>query len=100
VVIHASQDWSRNAVDLDPDVVADELWDEASHVLGLPPARPNRKSAHLWRHGLVDQSLGETYIFSSQLKIGAAGDWCLGRLAEHAYESGFGLAKAIINAID
>lgn len=100
VVIHASQNWSRQVEDVDPDVVADELWDEASHVLGLPPARPNRKSAHLWRHGLVDQSLGESFIFSSDLKLGAAGDWCLGRLAEHAFESGFGLAKAITNALD
>lgn len=99
IVIHASPSWSRETEDVDPDVVADELWSEASHALGLPPVRPNRKSAHLWRHGLVEVSLGETYLFSQEHNVGVAGDWCLGRLAEHAYESGTGLAKAIINSL-
>jgi hypothetical protein len=99
IVIHASPTWSRETEDVDPDVVADELWNEASHALGLPPVRPSRKSAHLWRHGLVENSLGETYLFSQDYNVGAAGDWCLGRLAEHAYESGTGLAKAIINGL-
>ncbi len=100
IVIHASPTWSRETEDVDPDVVADELWNEASHALGLPPVRPSRKSAHLWRHGLVENALGETYLFSQDYNVGAAGDWCLGRLAEHAYESGTGLAKAIVAALD
>jgi predicted NAD/FAD-dependent oxidoreductase len=99
IVIHASPTWSRETEDVDPDVVADELWNEASHALGLPPVRPSRKSAHLWRHGLVENSLGETYLFSQDYNVCAAGDWCLGRLAEHAYESGTGLAKANINGL-
>ena len=56
IVIHASPDWSREAEDADPEAVAEELWSEVSHVLGLPPVRPSRMTAHLWRHGLVDQS--------------------------------------------
>jgi predicted NAD/FAD-dependent oxidoreductase len=100
IVIHASPSWSRQTEDVDPDAVADELWSEASHALGLPPVRPNRKSAYLWRHGLVEQSLGETFIYSHEHCVGAAGDWCLGRLAEHAFESGTGLAKSIINSLE
>ena len=99
LVIHASPMWSRETEDTDPEVVAEELWGEVSHVLGLPPVRPVRMTAHLWRHGLVDQSLGETYIFSTEQMIGVAGDWCLGRLAEHAFESGDRLGRAIINAL-
>jgi len=98
IVIHASPTWSRETEDADPEVVAEELWNEISHVLGLPPVRPSRMTAHLWRHGLVDQSLGETFLFSTQHMVGVAGDWCLGRLAEHAFESGDRLAKSIINA--
>lgn len=62
--------------------------------------RPSRKSAHLWRHGLVEQALGESYVYSQEYRVGAAGDWCLGRLAEHAFESATGLARAIINSLD
>ena len=100
IVIHASPAWTRQTEDVDPDVIADELWSEASNALGLPPVRPSRKSAHLWRHGLVEQALGESYVYSQEYRVGAAGDWCLGRLAEHAFESATGLARAIINSLD
>lgn len=100
IVVHASPTWSRETEDTEPDIVAEELWGEVSHVLALPPVRPVHMTAHLWRHGLVDHSLGETYIFSGDLRVGVCGDWCLGRLAEHAFESGDRLGKAIISALN
>lgn len=99
IVIHASPGWSRETEDVEPEVVASEMWNEVSNALSLPPIRPAQLSAHLWRHGLVDQSLGETYLYSSVLRVGLAGDWCLGRLAEHAFESGSRLGKAIVDSI-
>lgn len=99
VVIHAAQSWSRETEDLEPEAIAEELWAEVSHTLSLPPVRPKQMVAHLWRHGLVDVSLGETYLFSQEHMVGVAGDWCLGRLAEHAYESGNRLGKAIVDAL-
>lgn len=100
LVIHAAQTFSRDTEDMEPEAVAEELWNEVCHALSLPPVRPSRMSAHLWPHGLVDQPLGETYLYSYEKKVGAAGDWCLGRLAEHAFESGTKLARAIINSLD
>lgn len=100
VVVHASQTWSRETEDAEPELVAEELWNEVSHILSLPPVRPSLMTAHLWRHGLVDNSLGETYLFSSEHMVGVAGDWCLGRLAEHAFESGSSLGRAIVNSFN
>lgn len=100
IVVHASQVWSRETEDAEPEAVAEELWSEVSHVLGLSPVRPSLMTAHLWRHGLVDQSLGESYVYSSHHCVGAAGDWCLGRLAEHAFDSGAGLGRAIVASLD
>lgn len=100
IVVHASPAWSRETEDAEPELVAEELWSEVCHVLDLPPARPSQMTAHLWRFGLVDQSLGETYVYSSQQNVGVAGDWCLGRLSEHAYESGSALGRAIIASLD
>lgn len=100
VVVHASPAWSRNAEEVEPEAVAEELWGEVCNVLGLPPVRPSMMSAHLWRNGLVDAALGETYVLSSEHKIGVAGDWCLGRLAEHAFESGQCLGRALASALD
>lgn len=99
VVIHASPAWSRETEDVDPESVAQELWGEVSRQLSLPAVTPQHMSAHHWTHGLVDQALGESYIYSTHYKLGAAGDWCLGRLAEHAYESGQGLGKAIVASL-
>lgn len=100
LVIHASPAWTRQTDDAEPEVVAEELWSEVSHLLALPPVRPVQMTAHLWRHGLVDQSLGESYLYSSEYNVGCAGDWCLGRLAEHAFESGAALGRAIIASLD
>lgn len=100
IVVHASPKWSRQAEDVEPEQVAEELWAEVCHVLALPPVRPSQMTAHLWRHGLVDQSLGESYVYSSQANVGVTGDWCLGRLAEHAFESGSALGRAIVASLD
>lgn len=99
IVVHASPAWSREVEDADPDDVAEELWGEVCHTLGLPPVRPKSMSAHLWQHGLVEASLGETCVFSSQWRVGLAGDWCLGRLGEHAFESGSRLGQHMVEAI-
>lgn len=99
IVIHASPSWSRETEDVDPDSIAHELWAEVCRHLSLPPSTPAHMSAQLWRHGLVDQALGETYLYAYDYKLGACGDWCLGRLAEHAYESGQGLGRAIIGSL-
>jgi predicted NAD/FAD-dependent oxidoreductase len=99
IVIHASPAWSRETEDAEPEAVAQELWGEVSQLLGLPKVSPALMAAHLWRHGLVDQHLGESFIYSTHYKVGTAGDWCLGRLSEHAFESGQGLGKAIANSL-
>jgi renalase len=100
VLIHASPAWSRETEDADPEAVAEDLWAEVSHALGLAPTRPAQMSAHLWKHGLVETSLGETFLFSSDDMVGVTGDWCLGRLAEHAFDSGARLGRVIIDALD
>ena len=100
IVIHAGQEWSRQTEDLAPEDVAEELWAEVSHLLALPPARPAQMVAHLWRNGLVDVPMGESHVFATEHMVGVAGDWCRGRLAEHAFDSGNRLGMAIVDALD
>jgi renalase len=99
LVILASPDWSLQAEDADPQDVAAELWSQVSYALDLPPVRPSRMAAHLWRQGLVDRPLGESHLYSPEHRAGVAGDWCLGASAEHAFESGEGLGQAIANSL-
>lgn len=100
IVVHASPQWSRETEDADPDAVAEELWKEVSHLLGLPPVQPSQMTAHLWKNGLVERHLNESFVFSTEARVGVAGDWCLGRLAEHAFESGIGLGRAVVGSLD
>jgi len=99
IVVHASPGYSRESESVEPEIIAEELWGEVTRALSLPPTKPEIITAHLWQYGLVDQSLGESYLFSSRRMVGVTGDWCLGRLAEHAYESGHSLARAMISAL-
>lgn len=99
IVVHASPAWTRETEDAEPELVAEELWAEVCHVLDLPPVTPQQMAAHLWRHGLVEKALGETYLFSSEYMVGAAGDWCRGRLAEQAFDSGANLGRAMVDAL-
>lgn len=98
IVIQAAQGWSRETEDADPQAVAEELWAELSHIFSLPPVRPAEMQAHLWRNALTDSALSETYLFSREHMVGVCGDWCLGRLAEHAYESGTQLGSTIVGS--
>lgn len=100
VVVHAAPRWSQETEDVEPEVIAEELWNEVRRLLSLPQTQPTRLTAHLWRYGLVEQALDETYLFSTEHRVGVAGDWCLGRLAEHAFESGSGLGRAILGALE
>jgi renalase len=98
IVVHTSPVWTRQTEDIDPEAVAEEIWAEVSNVLALPPIRPTQLAAHLWRFAYVDIPLGETYLFAREHMVGIAGDWCRGRLAEHAFESGNYLGQAIVDS--
>jgi renalase len=99
LVVHASPAWSLAAQQADAEDVAEELWSEVGEILDLPPMRPSRKLAYLWHHGVVEQALGQTHLYSPLTRIGIAGDWCLGSFAEHAFTSGRHLGKAIADSL-
>lgn len=100
IVVCATSEWSRANKYGEPEAIAEKLWIEACQALSLPPVSPSKMVAHFWRHGLVDEPLGETYIYSSRFNLGLAGDWCLGQRCEHAFESGSALGRAMIAAMD
>ncbi len=70
IVVHASPDWCRQAIDLEPQDAAEELWSEVAKLFGLDHVRPGVMTAQLWQHGIVEQSLGESFVYSSHYKIG------------------------------
>ena len=98
-VLQSGPDFSREFVDESPDDVAVELWGEAQAVLGLVEKTPVLKVAKLWRHALVERTLGASCMFSREQMLGAGGDWCLGTRAEAAFESGLALARRVRDTV-
>jgi hypothetical protein len=94
-VAHAGPAWTREHLELTPDEVTPLLLTALAAATGaLPPV--SYAAAHRWRYALVEAPLGEPCLVDPALRIGAAGDWCLGPRAEHAWDSGTALAEALL----
>ena len=94
-VAHAGPGWSRASLDRPPEAVAPDLLAALAALAGQLPETLHL-AAHRWRYALVEQPLGRACLADAAQRIGAAGDWCLGPRAEHAWESGAALADALL----
>lgn len=94
-VIQASPDYSRVHLEADADTVAADLWAGFTHVWA-PDAKAVHLRAHRWRYALVERPLGQPYVWDAELGLGLAGDWCIAARVEAAFDSGRGLAEAIL----
>lgn len=72
-----------------------ELTRAAAACLAVP-LRPSYAEAHRWRFAQVETALGRPCQYDPALRLGAAGDWCLGPRIEAAHDSGLALAQAIL----
>jgi predicted NAD/FAD-dependent oxidoreductase len=97
-VVQAGAEWSRAHLELTPPEVAAMLMEALEALAGgrLPP--PLHASAHRWRYALAEVPLGAPCLWDPDMKLGAAGDWCIAARAEAAVESGSALAGTIATA--
>ncbi|MBI1385424.1 MAG: NAD(P)-binding protein [Rhizobiales bacterium] len=98
-VLQSSPEFSRQFLEEEPEDVARQLWLEMQSALGLVEVTPMVLNARLWRHALVERTLGASCIFSRDAMLGAAGDWCLGSRAEAAFESASALVRRVREAL-
>ena len=94
LVVHATPEWSRAHLEESREAVADALTRALGDHLGAP-LHPAYASAHRWRYAQVEDALGRACLYDPGLRLGAAGDWCLGPRIEAAHDSGLALAEAI-----
>ncbi len=100
-VIHASPDWSRNNLEMEPQAAAAALHAElqAAHP-AFREHEPAYLGGHRWRYALTEKPLGVPCIHDMDLGLVAAGDWCLGARVESAFDSGLAAAYALCGRID
>lgn len=95
LTIHATADWSRDHLEAPKAAIIAALLAAAERRLGAA-LRPSYAEAHRWRYAQVERPLGVRTLYDPALRLGAAGDWCLGARIEAAYDSGSALAGAIL----
>ncbi|MDP4021325.1 NAD(P)-binding protein [Methylobacterium sp. NEAU 140] len=96
LVVHATPDWSRDHLEAERETVAAELLRALAGTLGAA-LRPTWAAAHRWRYAQVETALDEPCLYDPRLRLGAAGDWCLGPRIEAAHDSGLALADRLID---
>ena len=95
-VVHASEDWSRQNIEADPQTVAQQLADQFEIVTGIS-VFADSAVAHRWRYGRVQQPLTDACLFDNEALIGACGDWCGGKSrVESAWLSGQAIAGRVL----
>ncbi|MEL6289293.1 MAG: FAD-dependent oxidoreductase [Pseudomonadota bacterium] len=98
-ILQSTPDWSKEFVEEEPDLVAEDLWREFQTAFPqVADHSPTSVSAYRWRYALVERSLASSALFSREHLLGAAGDWCLGPRAEAAFESAHALVRRVDDA--
>lgn len=95
VVVHATPGWSREHLEETPERAGATLHARFRELTG-ETADPSFIAAHRWRYALVERPAGEMFFWDPSARLGACGDWCIGPRVEAAFDSGDGLAGAII----
>lgn len=94
-VLHASAEWSRAHLELEPDGVVPMLMDAFFATTGARKLTASLAKAHRWRSARTEKALGEACVWDEERRLAVCGDWCLGSEVESAFLSGSAAAGRI-----
>jgi renalase len=94
-VVQAGPAWTEARLELAAEVARDLLLEEFGQVARRLPS-PAHAEAHRWRFATAARPLGLPCLWDGGLRLGVAGDWCLGERAESAWASGEAVAQALL----
>ena len=75
------------------------LCDAFDAATGLSSNEAQLVTLHRWRYAKVSQPAENKYFLDAELRLGAAGDWCIGGRIEAAFESADALATSLIKQL-
>lgn len=93
--VQASAAWSREHEQDDESRAAAKLLKAFAEITGIR-ATPAWTKAVLWHEAKTLQPLGQAFVWDADLRLGLAGDWCLGHRMEDAFISGLELALRLV----
>lgn len=98
-VAHADAAYSEAMLEAEPAKVAADLAAEVLPRIDRAAADVTYCHAHRWRYALTQVPLDAPFFACAEAPVWAAGDWCLGNRADHAYASGRAAALEIASAL-
>lgn len=87
IVINSDNAWAENHMEDALDDVRAHMIGVASDLLGMNMSKADHVDLHRWRYANVAQNAGRDCLFDPELKIAAAGDWCIDGRVEAAFQS-------------
>jgi predicted NAD/FAD-dependent oxidoreductase len=87
VVVHATNAWADEHVDVDIDTVQMHLTAELKRTTGIDATKAEFKTTHRWRFANIDKQSGPTCILDADQKLGVCADWLIRGRVESAFRS-------------
>ncbi|MCX6116858.1 MAG: NAD(P)-binding protein [Proteobacteria bacterium] len=99
-VLHSTSKWAEKNLDISKDDVIQRLVYEAQRVTLSTMPKPILAKSHRWLYSRPTEALNQKFLWDSEHRLGACGDWCGGPRIEGAFESGMALAAQVLSSID
>lgn len=99
LLVHATNRWAENNMELDAAAVIAHLKQETATVIGMDIDHAAHVDVHRWRYANIRKQPGERSRIDTQLRLGAIGDWCVKGRIESAFQSGMHMANELQDLI-
>lgn len=97
-VAHASPEWSKDHLELEPDEAVRTLKDAFVDCVPAAEGRcPEVLRAHRWRYSMALEPLESGCLYDPDRNLVVAGDWCAGNRIEGAWKSGQAAARRLLD---
>jgi len=88
LLIHSTNQWAEENIELDNEVVTKFLIQETSAVIKQDVSVAEHIDLHRWRYANIQKQYGDRSFIDNSNRLAAIGDWCIKGRVESAFLSG------------
>lgn len=97
-IVHASNDWSREHFDADPEMIVAGLMKSFCELVEKR-VTPAFSKAVRWEHALAAPEDARPFLYDAEAGLGACGDWLVEGRVEGAFLSGLTMASELVQQL-
>jgi len=95
LLVQSTNGWAEQHLDDDPATVQALLIQAMHDLTGIDLSQVSQQALQRWRYAAVARPLEQDHLIDFDLKIAAAGDWCIKGRVEAAFLSAVSLAQKL-----